>query len=137
VAYVTDVEVKTYFAAHLGVDNTALDARYDVLIPRANTAAYNQIRSKLLERGFTLTQIDDWDQGEEFNLDLACCYLLRTGHQTAESDLWQQKFCRQAELETVTILVDGEVITPSATVTGVGYGDMINDNDQFGRDTKW
>jgi len=138
VAYVTDAEVKTYFAAHLGLlseDDT--DAKYDVLIPRANSAAYNLIRGKLLQRGFTAAQVAAWDQGAEFNLDLACCYLMRTAAQTTESDLWQQKFCRKDELEDIPVMIDGEIIDPTTSTGSIGYGDMSRTDDEFSRDTEW
>ena len=137
-SYVTDAEVKTYFTAHLGLEaEVDAAAKYDVLIPRANTAAYNLIRGKLLQRGFTTTQIGSWDQGEEFNLDLACCFLMRTAAQTTESDLWQQKFCRKDELEDIPVMIDGEIIDPTTSTGSIGYGDMSRTDDEFSRDTEW
>lgn len=136
--YVSDATVKSYFAAYLGESAAAnLMTRFDTLIPFANADAYNHIVSALADRGFSAAEIAAWDRGPEFNRDLACCLLLRNPIAGEASDLWQQKFCRQEELETVPVTVGGEVVTPSSSTGGVGYGDMERSDDVFTRGMSW
>lgn len=136
-AYVTDAALKTYFCAQLAIAESSLETRYDTLIARSNVAAYNFIRAKLLDRGFTGDQIDNWDQREEYNLDLACCQLLRTATQfNADSDVRDQ-FCRSDELEDLPILVSGVLTDPTSSSGGVSYGDIEHEDDEFSQETTW
>lgn len=134
-AYVSDAAVKTYLAANLQIAESSLSAFHDTLIGRGNTAAYNTILGKLLERGFAYADILTWDRGEEFNLDLACCFVLRSAANLRADDTWQLKFCRTEELETVPVVVDGTLLT--AGTAGIGYGDIAHADDVFSRDTEW
>lgn len=137
-AFVTDAEIKQYFADHIGQAAYGnLETRYDRLITRANTAAYNLILTTLLGRGYTAAQIAGWDQGDEFNLDLACCYLMPSAKRGDDDDTWRERFCRKAELEDVAILVSGEVVLPSTSQGSITYGDMSRTDDVFTRETTW
>lgn len=137
-AFVTDAEIKQYLADHLGQSTYGnLETRYDRLITRANTAAYNLILTTLNGRGYTAAQIAAWDQGAEFNLDLACCYLLPSVKGGDDDGVWRERFCRKDELAEIAVLVSGEVVNPESSQAAVSYGNMSRTDDVYSRDTEW
>lgn len=137
-SFVSDADIKQYFADHMGLkDQTELETRYGRLITRANTAAYNLILTALFGRGYTAAQIAAWDQGAEFNLDLACCYLLPSVKSGDDDGVWRERFCRKDELADINVLVGGEIVAPSAASGSVTYGDMSRSDDQFSTETQW
>jgi hypothetical protein len=137
-AFVTDADIKQYFADHTAQSAYGnLEPRYDRLITRANTAAYNLILTTLGSRGYTAAQIAAWDQGAEFNLDLACCYLLPSVKGGDDDGIWRERFCRKDELAEIAVLVSGEVVDPASSQAAVSYGDMSRSDDAYSRDTEW
>jgi len=129
VAYITDNELKAFLKAHLKSSAT-LPTYWDTLVSIANTAAYNTILEKLLGRGYEQSDIDAWDRRQEFNYDLAMCRLLRHAASGNTPENWQQQFCRAGELDTIDLLVDGEIVDPVADEGEIGYGESaVHDTD--------
>lgn len=135
--YITDAVIKAGLAARLGYSQDEQESHWDTLARNGNNAAYGMIRRALVARGYSATQIDQWDDREEFNLNLAICYAIRHGATTRNYD--QQaidKICQQytEELKTVSLLVSGELVTPSGAVGSVSRGTLSTDNDTFTTD---
>lgn len=128
-AYITDNELKTYLAAHLKAAGvSSLPAHWDVLVPIANTAAYNEIRRRLLGRGFTTAQIDAWDERVFFSYSLSVCHLLKHAASGDTPDTWQKKFCIVDQLDTVDIMVSGALVEPDAGASDFGHGSITVDS---------
>lgn len=139
-AYVTDDDVKETLAAMLKRAAVASTEDYWLgLVPQCNVAGYNEVRGALLNRGFTLAQIDAWDRREEFNRDLALWWVGVKG-EAYFSDAEKQmlaKLDRRQELETVAVVADGALQSPDSTSGGYGYGTLDTTDDTFTRDTVW
>lgn len=137
--YLDDSAIKSYYSAIIGQsDESSIGPRFDLLVPLANQSAYNEIRAKLAGRGFTAAQIAAWDRGEEYNRDLAICFLLRSALAGTVAEETRQTFCvRAKELEDVDITNDGEIVQPSIAGGAIGYGDMTRDDDVFSTETVW
>lgn len=130
-AYITDANLKAYLKAHLKSGGTLPDY-WDVLIPIANTQAYNEIRRRLIGRGYLAADIDNWDEREFFSYSLGMCQLLKHAAAGDTSDTWQQKFCIADQLDTIDILVDGEVVEPVADAGEIGTGvSTVFDADEW------
>lgn len=137
-AYITASDLKDVLAAHLKLANaTALPSQIDVVADQCVQAGYQEIVSRLLDRGFTQAQIDDWDRNAEFNRDLAMWFVLRHVAESDDGDLWPQKFDRREELESVVVVVDGEVQEPGSSARRIGYGEMQRSDGVFSMDTTW
>ncbi len=139
-AYVTDTDVQTTLAAMLKrADLNSIEGYWTALITQCNAAGYNEVRGALLNRGFTLAQIDAWDRREEFNRDLALWWVGVKG-EAYFSDAEKQmlaKLDRREELETVAVVASGALQSPDSTSGGYGYGTLDTTDDTFTRDTVW
>lgn len=97
------------------------------LLAPCQAAAYQEIVGTLLERGFTKEQIDQWDRGPEFELDLTAMWVLtKGGALEAFSDLYLARLDRRKELKTVQVFVNGQWIRPDTAPLGPGvvsYGE--------------
>lgn len=109
-------------------------AAWDEIVPHANISAYHDIVAALLKRGYSITQIDSWDSREDFNRDIGAYKALVDGGCTKDFD---ETFIllknRMAELETLELVIDGEIVTPE-TLTSSGTiqsGPMVSDLDHF------
>lgn len=71
-------EVRQYCQALIAKSSTdALKPHWDVLIEKAVPRAYWTIVSAFVRRGYSKAQIDQWDRGEEFQMDLAAWFVLK------------------------------------------------------------
>jgi hypothetical protein len=85
------------------------------IINRCTQAAYNQIVSVLVGRGFSLAQINTWNQREDYQRDIALCWALKKmGFERGDEQDWINDFCKSDELATVNLVDDdGGEIEPS------------------------
>lgn len=139
-AYTTAAAVKTELANMVGAASSAsLVSRYDGIVATSVEWGYQEIISALRERGYTQAQIDAWDRREEFNLSMALFWALSRGVvKQAEYNSIKQ-LDRRKELETVAILIDGDLADPGAGAGMVGYGSLTFDEDtaRFTPDTEF
>jgi hypothetical protein len=77
--FLPNAQLKTRLAAMLKYDEASLPDYWDVIIADANESAYGSIISHFLNRGFTQSQIDAWDQGEEYQRDIGLFWCLVKG----------------------------------------------------------
>lgn len=145
----TDAQIKTIVAALLKKDEDLLPSYFDTLITKGNTFAQQEIKGRLLRRGFSLAQTTGFDRFDEFTLDLACWWVLtRAGMLDAYSDLSLKVTDRREELDTVLVFVDGEWVQPPTGNPGLvasggpsSDGGIFNwpdpDDSNLGEVTKW
>lgn len=137
--YVTDDDIRTALGAHLKLADPAdIPDSADAAVPSANQSAYDEIRGRLIGRGFTATQVDSWDRRAEFNRDIALFWCLVHAANLSATDVWVGKLDRRAELDTVAVAIDGVVVLPGATTGGQFIAGRLNTNDQVVTlRTKW
>src|SRR5437762_4187384 len=85
--WITTDAVKQLIADALTKDVSSLPVKWTNIAARANTAAANDIQSRLLAKLFTAAQIDAWDERVTFNQDIAMCYALIYGASLSQYDL--------------------------------------------------
>lgn len=128
--YISDATLQTALAGRLAstwADMVRDGPQWEEIVSTANTDAYNEIRSALVNRGFTVAVIDTWDRRAEFNRKLGLCNALVEGAIKTPVDMEAiDKVCKcRDELQTVPILVGGVEVNPNAaTGAGVSRGDM-------------
>ena len=137
--YITDEAVKDQVAAELSlVDRFALEAKYDTICPWAATKATGTIRRKLVARGYTVAQVEAWDDLDEFAVQLSLYWSMARGMNQGANDVWVEKLKEAEEdLDTVTILIDGEEADPDGGGSTVGQGDLDTTDDLVTQDIEW
>jgi hypothetical protein len=111
-----------------------LQAWWTSIISDSNRAAYNDINTALLARGYTAAQIAAWDQGIDFQVDIGLWRALVKGGATKdwgpESKAYIDELDRRGELALAVITNGGVVVEPVLPATGAGpisFGQMKND----------
>jgi len=140
--FVTDAELKTRVSNVLQfADPSAMPPWWDDVITQANAAAYQDVYTGLIKRGFTIATVNAWDRAKEFQQDQGVFWsLLRGGATGAYGSGWE-KLDRRKELELVMVTVNGvwqqpagqpnPVETPFAQV---GFGDVSRSDQMFNQD---
>lgn len=149
--FVEDTELLTALANQLKASSpNELPAYYAAdLIGRSNTAAYQEIVGRLRARGYTQTQVDGWDRGEEFQLAIGLYFcLVNSGAYGGFDPMAMQALDRRKELDKVIVFVNGEFIRPSGDEPGLivtsgpsTTGSVFNfpdpDDSRIGEITDW
>ena len=101
-SFISDDELFDLVAAtlHKTVSDISRDAPFwRKIVVVANSKAYNEIVTRLAERGFTTKQISNWDRGIEFQRDIGRYWALNDGAGLgAYEDKFIDKFDRRKEL---------------------------------------
>lgn len=137
--YITNTALEAKAKDRLGNGpDEDLPQRYASVVSDANTAAYQDIRRALLGRGFTVAQIDAWDDRVEFNRDLGLYWIFAGQPNQSADDTWIEKLNRREELLTIPVLISGEVVEPGGTsAKTIGWGLMDDTNDAITMDTRF
>lgn len=131
--YNTTDTIKGRLAGILKQASAALPTYWDNIVSDSRTRAYNEIVSKLTDRGFTIAQIDTWDRRTEFELDIALFWCLVSGAGLAAyDDKFLKLFDRRLELDTVNLTAD-DVPISTASVGRIGIGYLNDDRSEFKR----
>lgn len=135
--YITNDVLKARLVACLQrAGLTDSDSNWDLIVADANEWAYNEIVSALLERGFTISQINEWDRREEFNKSLGLFWCLVLGGVThAYDDKFIRDLDRREELKTVFVSTGQEPVDPE-TENRISTGMLENDADVFTMDSE-
>lgn len=138
-AYITDAALLASVAARLGSTSATItaDSPHEVVIVgECNTEAYNEVRARLIARGYTAAQVDAWDRAAEFNRRVGVCFALRALAIFRETDLKAlEMICTCLDdLDTVTLTEDDEPIEPASDSGGISSGALSNDLDVFVED---
>jgi hypothetical protein len=149
-------ELREYVASHLAKGPTEpLKPHWDVILPAALDAAYGTIWGAFAAKGFTQSQVDQWDRGAEFQRDIAAWFALKrlavihpdvVGQQhLTELDRRPELFGTN-EMPAVVLTVDGQAVYPEGTYGLVTTGPMRTADDLFlmdpddtriGQTTRW
>lgn len=136
--WITNAKLRILFADAIKVEHTALPERYIEIVSDANTAAAADITSALTGRGYTSSQIDEWDRRVEFNKHLGLFWCFISGNVSSTySDVMINKLDRRKELQTVQITIGGEIATPGASTSdpdGEINGGAVVSGGQFLQD---
>lgn len=121
--FITTADLKQAVADSIHKDITKLHPLWDRLCADCVEAGYADIKNRLLIKGFTIAQVDAWDDGYRYNLDQSLFWALTRGAAFGEnSDRDIAKLDHRKELESpflVAIAVGGVMVTPGA-VAGQG-----------------
>jgi hypothetical protein len=137
--YITNADLLVAVANRLGVraaDLIATNPQWEEIVATANAEAYQEIRSVLVGRGYTVEQVDAWDRRAEFNRKVAVCHALVEGALLRQMDgeaLDRVCKCRE-ELADVVLLVDGEAPELELDKSNITAGDLANPGDVFTAD---
>lgn len=113
--FVRDADVVGAIQSALAVSSLDAGTPWEGIAHVANMAAYGQIRAALLKRGFSAAQVDSWDQGAEFQLDLATYWALVRGGLTKDFDpKFIDRLDRRKELATVYVTAAGNAVNPAS-----------------------
>ncbi len=116
-SFLTDAELTTELRNLLQQPDGLTATFWTVLITSSNTAAYAEIRRKLLARGYTVAQIALWDDGQEFQKDVALYWVLTRGVGKHDLDSKAIKaFDRREELRAAPFSIAGVLINPPTGV---------------------
>lgn len=137
--YITDADLQVVVASRLNStwDKIVSNAPNFVdIVHDANQDAYYEIRTKLINRGFTAAIIDTWDRRIEFNRKVALCFALREGGVIREvaTDMIDRVCECLEQLDEIPIMVSD--IEQFPTTSGrISYGDLTRpDEDVFSID---
>lgn len=120
--WIADVALKQALADMLKKSVSDLSAYWDRIITEANRSATDDITYRLMARGYSVAQIDQWDQRVTFNTDIGLFWALTRGGGLGDyPDLWVNKLDRRKELDTIAIFAGGVVILPGADSDGSGF----------------
>lgn len=105
---------------------------------RAVTSAQQEIRGRLLARGYTDAQVTAWDRLEEYHGIVSRVILWGLSRSIAagyDPDTRKEMSDRRKELDTVGVFVGGELVNPDRAAKGdpggsVGYGRMGGVSDE-------
>lgn len=134
IGYITDENFTKRLKAILRDESFAFDDIESSLITTSITDAYNLIRSKLISRGVSPTDILNWSRGAEFQSDIAVyMYCISTGlHQTSQNTedqrSWWKEFDRRKELDTVEVVLGDDSPTDAAGLAHVINLVDVNNN---------
>lgn len=122
--WITEDDLRQRLADTLSQDVGDINAKWDKIITGSLFRATKLITAKLLGRGYTITQVDLWDQRFEYSYLIGLYWCLCQGNGLGTyNDVFVNKFNVLEELDTLALMVDNIIITPTA---GVDATDDIN-----------
>lgn len=131
-AFNTAAVIKQRLADTLQKDVDTLEDWWEGIVTQARTFAYQEVVGRLMSRGYSRTQVDDWDRGAEFEGDLALWYcLVRGGAANAYDPRFIDMLDRRKELAAVAVFASGEHASPrdpqpgSGPAVGTGRGSVF------------
>lgn len=128
-SFQTDAALKTAVAGRLKQSESDLPDYWDEIVSKANTAAYQEIVSRLTARGYSQAVINAWSRGNEFQHDIGLFWALVHGGGYSEADdRFINKLDRRNELDTVLVEIESRT---------VGRGKMSTRCDRFTMDTQF
>lgn len=110
--------------------NELLAQHWTEPIDAAIETAKGKIRSALASRGFTLAQIEAWDDLASYHRRVAICTAFREGGiGKAYDSLHLGEYCKAVgELATVGVTINGVIIKPAGTAGTSSFGEY-DDSD--------
>ena len=112
IGWIADTEVENEISRLCTAYNQEWSVTDIAIIDRCTQAAYNEIVSVLVGRGYSIAQINTWNQREDYQRDIALCWgLKKIGFQRGDEQDFVDDFCRADELADVNLVDDdgGEI----------------------------
>lgn len=137
--YITDAELKDSVASALGVyPSSDLSAEWDSIISAANKSAANDIVQALMALSYSISDIENWDQIQDFNRDLGTFWSLTRGSGLGNYPAQQlESLDRRDELRKLTlIMVSGVGVAAPAPNTSA-VGGISSGHSTAGRQAGW
>lgn len=107
IGWITDTDVQDEVSRLSTAYNQEWAPKDIIIINRCTQAAYNEIVSVLVGRGFSLAQINTWNQRTDYQHDIALCWALKKiGFQRGDEQDFVDDFCRADELADVNLVDD-------------------------------
>ncbi len=136
-AYASASEVHKALADGLKITEGEMPPHYRAITNRAAAYARNEIKGRLLKRGFRSTgdyDLDNWDRNGEFSLDLALWKSIMWGGLYNSFDRTAiAAFDRREELDSVLIYINEVWIQPTGDEAGLAQtGERDNAEGLFG-----
>lgn len=131
-AFLTDAELLDFVQASLKKEDLESGSYWEALAARGNRRAKGSISRALSSRGYSASQVAQWDDLQEFNENIGLYWTLVYGGVTANYDptfIEMLKACIE-DLATCVILIDGEIATPE-NGGRASWGSMATDDDTF------
>lgn len=132
-AFLTDNQCLQSVADLLKVALASLPSYWTNVVSEAHTSAYQEIVGRLLRRGYTKAQIDQWDRGAEFERSLTLFWSAVNGGGLANyDDKFIARFDRRKELDEVLLSIGGVYVYPNQSTPGtIGTGGPNTTRDIF------
>lgn len=119
--FISDADMLAQIKATLAVDTIDPASAWPLIARRANAAAYSDIRTALFRRGYTLAQIDAWDDGATFQADQGLYWAIVRGGLAKDYDTkYVMLMDRRAELKTAPVTIGGVLVAGSVAATASG-----------------
>lgn len=117
--WISDDQLKQKLADILQVDVADFDSIKSSTITDSNNAAWNDILSILVARGYTMAQVDAWDQRVVYNTDIAMFWAFVKGRlPIADGTMQVDKLDRRKELLEMVLLIGGVPVLPGPADAG-------------------
>jgi hypothetical protein len=132
-SFIIDADALVAVADALKLTGTAeMPAYWNRIVPRANAWAYGQIKQALVRRGHSTDDIDRWDEGPAYQMDLMLWRALTEGGALEGFDeRWVQMLDRREELKEVILIVGEEWEQPEDLAGQSRTGPYDTSGDQF------
>lgn len=131
-AFLTNAELLEFVQASLKKEDIESGSYWEGLAERGNRRAKGSINRALSSRGYSASQIAEWDDLQEFNENIGLYWVLVYGGLTANYDptFIEKLLACIEELATCVVLIDGEIGTPDNGGRS-SWGKMATDDDTF------
>ncbi len=116
-------------ASRLHTDPNGLGSFWTSLALDGQARAYQEIVGALVQRGFTLAQIQAWDEGASFERDMALYYALNASDR---ADLAGASLNRFKQLAGVAVFIGGVFTEPGLVAPGQVMTGRIGRGTEFG-----
>ncbi len=129
--FLADADISQALADMYRTTTGALPSQLTNVVAQAHTAAYQDILSGLLARGFSLAQISLWDRGAEFERMLSLYWVLVNSGENVNYGPLVKNYDRRQDLKTVLLSIAGVYQAPAAADTpgDIGSGDFDTGRD--------
>lgn len=131
-AFLTDALAKQALADVLKKNSATWQPYWDTIYPKAHSWAYYTILNALAAQGYTKTQIDSWDYGDEFETDLFLWRALSRAEALDgnTTDRLLETLDRREDLKEMQgLLIGGEWTAPEGTAGTFHVGQQTQSDD--------
>lgn len=132
--FLTDVQLLSDLADTIQKNVSDLQGYWSNALSQSHSWAWTQIVQRLMARGYTLSQINSWDQpyGADYERNLTLwAVLCRSAAMQAVEERTIGMFDVRKDLDEVMLIVGGIAAYPAGDPGTVGVGDVSTESDIF------